>query len=218
MAQRPVRPRHAATLVLVRPGGGGTQVLMGRRPQRSSFMPGVFVFPGGAIERSDRDVIPSAGLAPDVLEQLCNHGHCTPALASALATAAIRETFEETGLILGGPADPGTGDGSWAGFRERGLAPAHDRLRYLGRAITPTESPTRFDARFFLAEGDGLHGALTGSSELEDLAWYALDEARRLPTIIVTSLVLQGLSGEESAVFAGGPFFRRRRRRRTGDI
>src|SRR5258708_26986438 len=119
---RPVRPRHAASLVLVRRSAAGTEVLMGRRPAKAVF-PEAYVFPGGRLDPSDAGVAPSGPLAPNVLADLRTHGGCTPELARALATAAIRETFEETGLLLAAPGDPGVPHGSWAAFKAHGVAP-----------------------------------------------------------------------------------------------
>src|SRR5689334_21730448 len=113
---RPVRPRHAASLVLLRRSAAGTEVLMGRRPAKAVF-PEAYVFPGGRLDPSDASVAPAAPLASHVLDELRAHGGCTPALARALATAAIRETFEETGLLLAAPGDPALSDGAWAAFK-----------------------------------------------------------------------------------------------------
>lgn len=193
MSQRPVKPRHAASLVLTRKRGGVTQILMGRRPSRAAAFPEAFVFPGGRVDKVDAAITPATPLSAETLNDLCTRGGCTPVTARALATAAIRETFEETGLLIAAPGDVGTRDGAWAQFTAQGLAPAHDRLRFLGRAITPTSAPRRFHARFFLADGTALTAAPAGSGELADLAWFPLDEARKLPVIDVTEFVLAAL-------------------------
>jgi 8-oxo-dGTP pyrophosphatase MutT (NUDIX family) len=209
---RPVRPRHAASLVLVRRSAAGTEVLMGRRPAKAVF-PEAYVFPGGRVDPSDSGVAPSGPLAPSVLEELRTHGGCTPELARALATAAIRETFEETGLLLAAPGDPGIPHGSWAAFKAQGIAPAHDRLRFLGRAITPTSAPVRFHARFFVADGDTVRGTVVGNGELSNLRWYRLDDARQLPSIDVTQFVLAEIAANERGEVRTAPFFRYRRNR-----
>ena len=209
---RPVRPRHAASLVLLRRSAAGTEVLMGRRPAKAVF-PEAYVFPGGRLDPSDANVSPSAPLTSDVLEELRVHGGCTPQLARALATAAIRETFEETGLLLAASGDPGAPHGPWAAFKARGMAPAHDRLRFLGRAITPASAPVRFHARFFVADGESVEGVIVGNGELSNLRWYRLDEARQLPAIDVTQFVLTEIAANERGRVRIAPFFRYRRNR-----
>ncbi len=102
----------------------------------------------------------------------------SPARARALAVAAVRETFEETGLAFGELVDGQ-------------LRPSLDRLDYLARAITPTMSPIRFHARFFLADAADGSGELGGNGELLDLRWVPIPEAMDLPIINVTGFVLQ---------------------------
>jgi 8-oxo-dGTP pyrophosphatase MutT (NUDIX family) len=139
---------------------------MGRRRREARFTPGVYVFPGGRVEPDDRRARPATGL---------RHGDWgafrSPAHARALAMAAVRETAEETGLVLGVPGDVGAGTGGWGIFRALGVAPPLDRLRYVGRAITPTGSPWRYHARFFMVEARHLRGTLGGDGELLDLRW-----------------------------------------------
>jgi len=180
MNQKPVRPRDAATLILHRSRAGAHEVLMGRRPQGSRFMPGVYVFPGGAVEVQDRNVRPATALTPDVTHSLKVAG--SAARARAMAVSAVRETFEETGLMLGAPGDPRlTGDPTWSVWSALGLAPDLGALDLIGRAITPASRPIRFHARFFIANGESLHGAIGGDGELEDIAWVPLRETRNLP-------------------------------------
>ena len=152
-APKPVRPRHAASLVLTRKRNDITHILMGRRPAKAVF-PAAYVFPGGRLDKSDEAISPSAPLTERTLHDLCSRGGCTPKLAQGLATTAIRETYEETGLLLVSDGHTGQSEGVWAEFSKHGVAPAHDRLRFLGRAITPASAPVRFHARFFLADGD----------------------------------------------------------------
>ena len=165
---RPVRPRHAASLVLLRREAAGPTVLMGRRPAKSRFAPDVFVFPGGKVDAADFDQPSASPLAADCIRRAA----AEPRLAAALATAAIRETAEETGLIL--PAD-------------------HGALSVAARAITPTNSPVRFHARFFLADADRAVGEAAETPELSDLAWRPLDEALKLPLYDITEAVLRML-------------------------
>ena len=99
------RPRDSATLILVRSDGPELRVLMGRRHERHSFMPGKFVFPGGAVDEADAQVCPAVDLDSRSLAKLMlrMRGRPSARRARALAMAAVRETFEETGLILGRP-------------------------------------------------------------------------------------------------------------------
>jgi 8-oxo-dGTP pyrophosphatase MutT (NUDIX family) len=207
---KPVRPRHAASLILWRGDPGAPDVLMGRRPPRSAFIPDAFVFPGGRLDAEDLSAEPALPLPANTLRLLTAKGGCTPKLAKALANTAIRETFEETGLLLAKPGEAKGGDG-WAAFRDRGLAPDHSPLRFLGRAITPAASPIRYHARFFVAEAVGLGGALRSTEELADLDWYPVADALRLPVIDVTHYVLTLISDGHARRDEAAPFFRYRR-------
>jgi 8-oxo-dGTP pyrophosphatase MutT (NUDIX family) len=171
-----VKPRDAASLVIVRGRGSAARVLLGRREPRDRFMPGVWVFPGGAMDRSDARAPAKSELSPPVAAKL--EARWPPTRARALAIAAVRETFEETGLVFGELED---GE----------LRPALGRLDYLARAITPAVSPIRYHARFFLADAADGSGELGGNGELLDLGWIPISEAMDLPTINVTRLVLR---------------------------
>lgn len=178
-----VKPRDAASLVLIDASGDEPRVLMGKRHAKMKFVPDAFVFPGGKLDPDDLKARPATPLAPTA-----DFGVKT----QALAMAAIRETFEETGLILASPGDVGAGSGpSWAHFHQQGLAPRLDTLSCLARAITPASSPIRFHARFFAAAAADLQGKLAGSGELEELDWYPLTQALKLPIIDVTEFVLR---------------------------
>ena len=176
---RPVRPRDAASLVVLRGGGGQAEVLLGRRASRHRFMPNIYVFPGGRLDRADAATLPASELRPEVAERL-GAGR-RPEVARGLAVAAVRETFEETGLAFG-RIDGGR------------LAPALAGLDYLARAITPPDSPIRYHARFFLARAEEACGELRDSEELSDLRWLPIAEALRMPLVDVTEFVLQELA------------------------
>jgi 8-oxo-dGTP pyrophosphatase MutT (NUDIX family) len=178
-----IRPRDAASVLLVRPDATGElTVLMGRRSRRARFAPDVFVFPGGRAEAEDDHLRPVAALRPEEQQRLALAGAAGPRLARRLASAAIRETWEETGYLIGDSAAEG----------ER-IDPDHAALRFVARAITPRESPIRFHARFFVANGAALTHDPAGSGELSDLAWFPLADALRLPVIDVTEFVLNEL-------------------------
>lgn len=166
-----VRPRDAASLILLREAGSGLEVLVGRRPLSARFMPGVYVFPGGAIDPPDR-VAWAVESGADTL---------APRLLRA-ARAAIRETWEEVGVLIGGPAAAALPIGSARlaiehAYHERGLVAALDRLSYIGRAITPSHSARRFNTRFFLADAESVVGEPVPSVELEDAGWRRIDQA-----------------------------------------
>ena len=171
-----VKPRDAASLVIVQGGGSAARVLLGRREPRHRFMPDVWVFPGGRVDPSDARSPVHSELSPAVAAKL--ESRWSPARARALAVAAVRETFEETGLAFGELVDGQ-------------LHPSLDRLDYLARAITPTMSPIRFHARFFITDATNGSGELRGNGELLDLRWIPIPEAMDLPIINVTGFVLQ---------------------------
>jgi 8-oxo-dGTP pyrophosphatase MutT (NUDIX family) len=173
---RPVRPRDAASLVVLRGAGGGTEVLLGRRASRHRFMPNVYVFPGGRLDREDMATRPASALRPEVAARLC--ARWRPDVARGLAVAAVRETFEETGLAFGR-------------IEAGRLTPALAGLDYLARAITPPDSPIRYHARFFLGRAETAGGELRDSDELSDLRWVPVAEALRMPLVDVTEFVLQ---------------------------
>ncbi len=191
--RRALRPRDAATLILVRRDCPEPAVLMGHRSARHVFMPNTFVFPGGRVDPEDARVPVAAPLREAVQARLTRHA--TPTRARALALTAIREAFEETGLMLGRPAtglDPERVPASWRGFFERGLAPALDVLDYVFRAITPPGDVRRFHARFFIADARHIRGEVAGSGELLDLQWIPIDRALDMPnTPGITRMVLR---------------------------
>ena len=174
---QPATPRDAATVMLLRPAGTSQpgppgpsrfEVYMLRRKPSMAFAPGAYVFPGGSVDLRDADEeVAWAGPEVDHWGQVFD---APPELARALVCAAVRETFEESGVLLAGPsadtvvADT-TGD-DWETDRhallDRSLSLAEllarrdlilrsDLLRPWSRWITPAAEPRRFDARFFAA-------------------------------------------------------------------
>lgn len=190
--QRRVKPRDAATLILKRERAGRAEVLMGQRAGRHKFMPGAYVFPGGKVDGLDAHVRPASRLSDDAMRHLTRAA--SPLRAGAIGKTAIRETYEETGLLLAAPGDLGDlgapGDATWAEVKAMGLAPDLQHLAYLGRAITPPGSPIRFHARFLLADAEHMRGELGGSGELLNLHWVGIDDALRLPIADVTEFML----------------------------
>lgn len=203
---RPIR--DAATLVLVRDtGDGNPRVLMGQRGHGAAFMPSKYVFPGGAIDPGDAHVrlcrpVPE----PDAQRLALNPVTQTPPSVGAMAAAAIRELWEESGLMLGTPGDwEGPLSDDWKPFAEAGLRPDAGTLRFIFRAVTPPGRTRRFDARFFLARAIHIAGDpddfSRATDELSHLHWIALSEARALDLPFVTEVVL----AEAEAILRDGP-------------
>ncbi len=197
--QRAPRPHDAGTLILVRRNSGGHQILMGQRHKNLNFMPDKFVFPGGRVTLSDNRLMPVTPLRPHVEKKL--RFRANRRNVQALALAAIRETFEEAGLLVGRntpTASKGryrTRSKHWSPFLAHGVAPALDQLEFIARAITPPDLPRRFDARFFLTDSEQIRGDLhdtsNTSAELLDLHWFSFDEALQLNLPYVTRVVLK---------------------------
>jgi len=187
----PAPIRDAATVILLR-DGPTPAVLMGRRGRRAAFMPDKMVFPGGAIDPGDATA-PLAALPHPTCRARLAEG-CGARMPRAAAAAAIRELWEEAGLVLGTPGawpDPPPG---WADFAATGHRPCARALRFVFRAITPPGRPRRFDTRFFLADAAALAGDPDdfgrAGDELRDLQWIPLPEARRHDLPFITEIVL----------------------------
>jgi 8-oxo-dGTP pyrophosphatase MutT (NUDIX family) len=199
-----VVPRDAAALVLCRRDQGEAQILLGRRAGALKFMPNLYVFPGGRVDVADARAARATDLRPEVLAKLTIGA--TPARARALALAAVRETFEEAGLLVGVRSERRmrSRSPSWARFFANHVAPALHGLDYIARAITPPGSPRRFDTRFFLADASHAHApdALAGSGELLDLRWVALSRVRELALPEATLMVVREV---EKRVAAADP-------------
>lgn len=190
-----VRPRDAATLILVRRDGPAPQVLMGRRGGGHAFMPDKWVFPGGRVDRGDARAPAATELRPEVAAKLALTAPRRPALPRALALAAVRETFEEAGLLLATPVAPRPAADPWRPYLALGAAPDLSALSFVARAITPPYRPRRFDARFFMAEADRLLSLdrAPDCGELDEIAWFTLAEARALDLPNITRFVLDDL-------------------------
>ncbi len=165
-------------------------------------MPSVYVVPGGGLSAVDRE---SSGFPEPVDRPLGNLDVATCRDLLPFARAALRESFEETGALLGNPissASEPADDASrseeaekalaphWQAYRKSSLRPAFERLRLVARAITPAGSPIRFHTRFFMADGSGLCWAGTGDGELEDIGWCPVEQALDRPLPEITRLVI----------------------------
>jgi 8-oxo-dGTP pyrophosphatase MutT (NUDIX family) len=197
----PVRPRDAATLILVRDAATEPRLLLGRRVGGHAFMPDKWVFPGGRLHPSDYRVEVATDLSDATAALLAPHA--PGAKGRALALAAVRETFEEAGLLLARPAQPARSRGVWGEFLAAGARPHLGALTFIGRAITPPMLPRRFDARFFMADAAELLALepTAGCGELDGIAWMTIAEAKRLDLPTVTRMMI----GEVATRLAGGP-------------
>ena len=205
--------RDAATVIVLRDRGGAPHVLMGQRGAAAAFMPNKIVFPGGAVDPGDAVVPLARPLPPLCADRLCED--CAGDPSHALAAAAIRELWEETGLALGQPgAWPGPVPPDWAGFAGRGLVPAAHALQFVFRAITPPGRPRRFDARFFLVHAEAITGDpddfTDACEELSHLQWVPLAQVRRLDLPFITEVVLAEVAARahDRTPPASVPFFR----------
>ena len=179
------RPRDAATLILVRRDRGVPRILMGRRHGGHAFMPNKYVFPGGRVDAADSRVTPSRDLDGAVMAKLMARMRSKPskARARAFAIAALRETFEETGLLIG--------------RRDLKGAPDLSVLVLFARAITPPGRTRRFDSRFFVVDAVHIENPdapqPVRSGELLTPAWFTLEEALGLDLPSITKDILRRL-------------------------
>lgn len=221
-AQRTVKPRAAASMVLIDTSRSEPKVLLGRRHSALAFLPGKYVFPGGRLEAGDR-LMPALGALRDTcLQRLALHRAKGFPGPQAFALAAIRETFEETGLLLGtlskGP--PAPIPPAWQAFAGHGYAPNLAPLRFIARAITPPAFPRRFDTSFFAVDAreaaHRIEGCITEDTELVELIWLSLGEAAKLDIPRITAMILRELEARIAAGFAHDlpvPLFYERNRR-----
>jgi 8-oxo-dGTP pyrophosphatase MutT (NUDIX family) len=195
---RPVRPRDAASLIIIDRSGGALRFLLGRRHESHKFMPGKFVFPGGKTDSCDRMVIPARDINPQCLRRL--HAGLglrgTEARARALALSAVREAFEEAGILVGAPSGFTSPHPAWQPFAERRLAPDLKHVRYIARAITPPQFPRRYDTRFFAIFRDlavETEIAQQDSNEMLDFAYVTHMQTAGMNLPGITRMILQSM-------------------------
>jgi 8-oxo-dGTP pyrophosphatase MutT (NUDIX family) len=193
-------PNDAATLILIDRSGSEPKILLGRRHQSHKFMPGKFVFPGGRIEESDA-LMPTIGeLDPRAASKLSIRVEGTARAPRAFALATIRETCEETGLLLGQRrgTPPAVPNDEWSAFAAAGVHPDLSQMFFIARAITPPRRPKRFDTRFFTLDAQAiahrLEGVVGADSELVELTWVPLARATSLDLPTITGVVLEELA------------------------
>ena len=198
------RPRDAATLIVVDTDGAEAKVLMGKRRSDQVFMPGKFVFPGGRVDTTDKDILSADELAPEETQKLLHDmkGRPSASRARAIALAAIREVFEETGIVIGQPAaDAATTDvDGWRRYFDLGYLPSLSQLCFFARAITPPGRPRRYDTRFFYVPSAHI-GLDTGErdEELSEIGWYTIGESTQLDLPPITRVILEDLSDQLKA-------------------
>jgi 8-oxo-dGTP pyrophosphatase MutT (NUDIX family) len=220
----PVAPRDAATVMVLRPaaGGPGVEVLMLRRTAAMRFAPGAYVFPGGSVDPADYGA-ETGWEGPSAAEFGTRLG-ASPEVARALVCAAVRETFEESGVLLagetgGGPLAVPSGP-SWEADRlalasgalslagllaRRGLVLRADLLVPWSRWITPEAEPRRFDARFFAAALPDGQEAVGHEAEADRVAWLsparAIDSAKagEISLLPPTAATLHDFASEVAA-------------------
>lgn len=210
-------PRDAATLIILDGSGPDARVLMGRRHEHHKFMPGLFVFPGGRVDRFDGSVPSLSELHPVIESKIFKSLRAKPTRrrARALALAAIRETYEEAGLLLG---RKGGGFSArhpdWQAFGDLGVTPTLEELRLVARAITPPGRTRRFDAWFFVTKSSHIAHRMQQrpTDELQDLHWLTIRQAIELELPAITVTVLNDLQSRlerdpELAPSAELPFY-----------
>jgi 8-oxo-dGTP pyrophosphatase MutT (NUDIX family) len=170
-------------LILLRGEGRDLELLAGRRPLTVRFMPGVYVFPGGAVDAEDgrpwQSEIDLGSMPPRLLR---------------CARAALRETWEEAGVLFGHRGDVPTPSRSASpvteAYAEAGVIAGFDRLKYVGRAITPVRVFRRFNTRFFLGDGADVVGEPVATDELEDVRWHPIGRKPLEPLRDVSQFML----------------------------
>lgn len=223
----PLRPRDAATLILLDRKGDDVLVLMGRRHMKHAFMPGKFVFPGGRTDPADSRIRVADELHADEESKLrAGAGRISIARARAIALSAVRETYEEAGLLIGRRGTFRTTKADWQGFAEHGVEPSLAALRFIARAITPPGRVRRFDTRFLSAwRGDVAVELPEGgpTNELEELVWLPLADAVEADIPAITKSILGDLRQRlaiDPGLMPGGavPFYRMINQRFRRDI
>ncbi len=191
---RAPRPRVASTLVVTCGSGENLRILMGQRSSRHDFMPSVYVFPGGRVDRADSYAKYAGDLSPRTARIL--QAAYPLRRARAVALASIRETWEETGLMLGADteANRNINNNSYDEFRRAGQLPDLSGVEVFGRAVTPPHRHKRFDAWFFIKHlGECALPSISDSSELLNVGWFMLEEIKSLETQRATDMMLQVL-------------------------
>ena len=228
----PVEPRHASTVVLLRDSADGASVeaYLLRRQKTMAFAAGMYVFPGGAVDPRDEGLPASSwvGPPPEVWARLLT---ADTRLATALVCAAVRETFEESGVLLAGSsADDVVADitaDDWEADRlalldrslslaelldRRGLVLRADLLRPWAHWITPEVEPRRYDTRFFVAALPTGQRTRDVGGEADRVAWmhpraaldgYEAGDIGLMPPTAFTLMEMTAYAGVADVIAAG---------------
>ena len=180
-------------------------------------MPDKFVFPGGRIEPLDQSMTAVSELHPDARKKLLERvTEPNTGFARAFALAAVRETAEETGLLLGVKRDqpPIVPGEIWTEFAKANVHPDLGQIHFVARAVTPPRRPRRFDTRFLTADASAIAHTIEGvvgpDSELVELTWVPIEEAAQLDMPTITAIVLEELLARVEAGMGHGlpvPFY-----------
>jgi 8-oxo-dGTP pyrophosphatase MutT (NUDIX family) len=215
-----MRPKDSASLIILDRSGPEPKVLLGRRHEGHAFMPGKFVFPGGRVEAADAAMPAASELNSQAAAKLMQGTSARK--ARALALAAIRETFEETGLMLGikRASAPSAADGLWSAFAQAGIYPDLGPLHFVARAITPPGLSRRFDTRFFAVDAQAIAHRVDGTvgpqAELVELVWIPLGQTSTLGLHAITEAIVDELETRTAAGMDHGlpvPLYRMKNRR-----
>jgi 8-oxo-dGTP pyrophosphatase MutT (NUDIX family) len=237
-----VKIRDAATMLVIDRTRGAHKVLLGRRHHSHKFMPGKYVFPGGRVERIDRRMSAATPLDKRVEARLMKEvRYPSPEKSRGFPLAAIREVFEETGLVLGTRIAPLPSNSlrkqskednprfaasdEWAKFAQSGVAPDLAAVHFIARAITPPGRPRRFDTRFFAVDADAIAARIEGvvgpDTELVELVWLPIEESLKLDMPGITMAVLEELKIRTVEGFTHDlpvPFYRMQRGKRMREL
>jgi 8-oxo-dGTP pyrophosphatase MutT (NUDIX family) len=213
-----VRIRDAATMMLIDRSGPVPKVLLGRRHHGHKFMPGKYVFPGGRVELEDRRMSAATALDPRVEARLMREvRYPSPQKSRGYPLAAIREVFEETGLLLGVKREEPmrVPNEAWADFAKSGVHPDLGAVHFIARAVTPPGRTRRFDTRFFAVDAGAIaariDGVVTADTELVELVWLPIEDTMKLDMPGITMAVLEELKIRTAGGFTHDqpvPFYR----------
>ena len=189
---RAARPKKASTIILWQGPRDNPRILMGQRASRHDFMPSVYVFPGGRVDRCDSYAGSIGEISPRTKTVL--EAAYSPRQARALLLASVRETFEETSLMLGKKAESARNlnHKSYDAFRAAGKLPDISGIEVIGRAITPPRRHKRFDTWFFAKDMNGQKNLGTSDShELLNVGWFTFEQIKELKTHVATDTMLK---------------------------
>lgn len=223
-------PRQAATVLLLRDGASGLEVYLLRRTKGMPFAGGMTAYPGGGVDPRDADK--QIGWAGPTPAEWASAFGCDEPMARELVCSAVRETFEEAGVLLAGPAEgsvvPDVSGDDWEQQRQallsrelsmtdlladRGLVLRSDLLRPFAHWITPPMESRRYDTKFFVAALPSGQEARDVSGEADEAAWLSPAEALRehhagtRPMLPPTSHTLSQLGrfADVASALAGSP-------------